>query len=389
MFGDGRTSVRGGFGFFYDLISANIIQNFSQPFRYSYTYNTPYSLSDPLRGQAPLPLTTNMSNPQFFGLPAMTFPDPGLRTPYVEQLNLSVQREVLRNTVLEAAYVGKFGHKLPYCNEVNPAIYTRGATLSTLNNYRVIPGWGSLASMQTSANSNYHALQVQGSKRFANHFSLQGAYTFSKAIDQNSSTSGESPIAPNPYNVRAERGLATFNAKHIASLSWIVDLPSLRGQPLALRLAAGGWQWNGLLHLRTGLPLNPTLGSSDVALSGTGNQRPNVVGEWRIEGDRTRAEKIARYFNPAAFATPATGTFGNAGRDIIIGTGSATANVGLFKNFPLPLREGMKIQFRSEFFNVLNRVNLSNPNTTLGSSMGRITSAGSPRVLQFALKLLF
>ncbi len=389
VFGDGRTSVRGSFGVFYDLISANIIQNFSQPFRYTYTYNTPYSLSDPLRGQAPLPLTTNMSNPEFFGLPTMKFPDPGLRTPYVEQVNLSVQREILRNTVLEAAYVGKFGHKLPYTNEFNPAIYTPGATLSTLDNYRMIYGWGSLGSMQTSANSNYHALQVQGSKRFANRFSLQGAYTFSKAIDQNSSTSGESPIAPNPFDLRAERGLAGFNAKHIASLSWIVELPSFAGQSAIVRFVAGGWQWNGLLHVRSGLPLNPTVGSSDIALSGTKSQRPNVVGEWRIEGDRARAEKIARWFNSGAFARPATGTFGNAGRNVIIGPGSAAANVGLFKNFPVPLREGMKVQFRSEFFNVLNRVNLGNPNTTVGGSMGRITSAGSPRVLQFALKLMF
>jgi hypothetical protein len=295
----------------------------------------------------------------------------------------------VRDTVLEAAYVGKFGHKMPYCNESNPAIYVRGATLSTLNNYRIIPGWGSLASMQTSANSSYHGLQVQGSKRYGHHFSVQGAYTFSKAIDQNSSTSGESPIAPNPFNLKAERALATFNAKHIASLSWIVELPSLRGKPVALRLAAGGWQWNGLLTLRTGLPLNPTLGSSDVALSGTGNQRPNVVGDWHLPSDRPLSAKLAQYFSPAAFAAPATGTFGNAGRDIVIAPGSATANAGLFKTFPVPLREGMKIQFRSEFFNVLNRVNLGSPNVTLGSSMGRITSAGSPRVLQLALKLLF
>jgi hypothetical protein len=322
-------------------------------------------------------------------LPSMTFPDPGLRTPYVEQGNLSIQRELFRDTVVEVAYVGKFGHKMPFANEVNPAIYTRGATLATLNNYRIIPGWGSLAMMQTSTNSSYHALQVQGTKRFSHNFSLQGAYTFSKAIDQNSSTSGESPIAPNPFNVRTERGLANFNAKHIASLSWIVDLPSFRRHHAALRLIVGGWQLNGLLQMRTGLPLNPTLGSSDVALSGTGNQRPNVVGDWQLPSDRPRAEKIARWFNPAAFAGPATGTFGNAGRNVIIGPGSATTNVGLFKSFPLPLREGTKLQFRSEFFNALNRVNLGNPNTTLGSSMGRITSAGSPRVLQLALKVLF
>ena len=112
VFGNGRTSVRGGFGMFYDLISADIIQNFSQPFRYTFTYNTPYSLSDPLRGQPPLPLTTNVKDPIFFGLPQMNFPNPSIRTPYVEQVNLSVQRELVANTVVEVAYVGKFGHKL-------------------------------------------------------------------------------------------------------------------------------------------------------------------------------------------------------------------------------------------------------------------------------------
>jgi hypothetical protein len=189
--------------------------------------------------------------------------------------------------------------------------------------------------------------------------------------------------------LQAERGLASFNAKHILSLSWIVDLPTLNGKPLALRLVAGGWQWNGLLSMRTGLALNPNIGSTDAALSGTGNQRPNVVGDWHLPTNRDRNAVLAQFFNPAAFASPATGTFGNAGRDIIIAPGTATANAGLFKNFSLPFREGMKIQFRSEFFNALNRVNLGNPNVTLGSSMGRITSAGSPRVLQFALKLLF
>jgi hypothetical protein len=126
-----------------------------------------------------------------------------------------------------------------------------------------------------------------------------------------------------------------------------------------------------------------------VALSATGSQRPNVVGDLSLSSDRSLSAKIAQWFNPAAFAKPATGAFGNAGRDIITAPGAATANAGLFKSFPVPLREGMKIQFRSEFFNVLNRVNLGGPNTTMGSSMGRITSAGSARVLQFALKLLF
>jgi hypothetical protein len=389
VFGDGRTSIRGGLGMFYDLIPADIIQNFSQPFRNQFTFNTPYSLSDPLRGQQTLPLSTNITNPTFFGTPTLVFPDPGLRTPYVEQANLSVQREIVRDTVLEIAYVGKFGHKLLYGNEYNPAVYRPGETQSNLNNYRVYPGWGDIAIMETAANSSYHGLQVQGNKRFSHHFSVQGAYTFSKAIDQTSSTSPESPLAANPFNLAAERGLATFNAKHIFSLSWIVELPTFKDKPAAVRLIAGGWQWNGLFTARTGVALNETIGSTDAALVGTGNQRPNVVGDMNISGDRTLSQKIAQWFNPAAFAMPATGTFGNAGRDIITGPGTATANAALFKTFPVPLREGMKIQFRSEFFNVLNRVNLGSPNTSLGSSNGKISSAGSARVLQFALKLMF
>jgi len=389
VFGDGRTAVRGGIGMFYDLIPADIIQNFSQPFRNQFTFQTPYSLSDPLRGQPPLPLSTNVTNPTFFGTPTLVFPDPNLATPYVEQVNLSIQREILPDTVVEVAYVGKFGHKLLYGNEYNPAVYRPGETLSTLNNYRVYPGWGDIAIMETAANSNYHGLQVQGTKRFSHRFSLQGAYTFSKSIDQTSSTSPESPLAADPFNLAAERGLATFNAKHIGSLSWIYDLPALQNKPVALRLIAGGWEWNGLFTARTGLPLNATIGSTDAALVGTGNQRPNVVGNMNLPGGRTLSDKIAQWFNPAAFTMPGTGTFGNAGRDIITAPGTATANIALFKNFPVPLRENMRLQFRSEFFNVLNRVNLGNPNTSLGSSMGRITSAGSARVLQFALKLLF
>ena len=98
---------------------------------------------------------------------------------------------------------------------------------------------------------------------------------------------------------------------------------------------AGGWQWNGLFTARTGLALNPTM-ESDVALSGTGNQRPNVVGSASEPSGRTLSAELAQWFNPAAFAAPATGTFGNAGRDIITAPGTATANVGLFKNSPCP-----------------------------------------------------
>src|SRR5438270_14037349 len=122
----------------------------------------------------------------------------------------------------------------------------------------------------------------------------------------------------------AELCLATHTAAHITPLSRIVDLPSLRGKPMLLRLASGGWQWNGLFTTRTGLPLNATV-SGDVALSGTPNQRPNVVGDMHLSSDRPLAAKLAQWFKPAAFAAPAVGTYVNAGRDINTGPGLATA----------------------------------------------------------------
>ncbi len=94
-------------------------------------------------------------------------------------------------------------------------------------------------------------------------------------------------------------------------------------------MIAGGWQWNGLFTTRTGRPLNVTIGSTDAALSGTGNQRPNVAGDWHLPSDRALAARIAQWFNPAAFVAPATGTFGNAGRDIIIAPFGARAAVRL------------------------------------------------------------
>jgi hypothetical protein len=388
VFGNGRTSIRGGAGIFYDVLTANVIQNTSQPFRYTFNYVTPFSLADPLRGQAPLPLTVNFTNPIFVGLPVLNHPDVGMRTPYVEQFNLALQHEIVRDTLLQVAYVGKLGRKMLQGVEQNPALFAPGATLSNDDQRRIIAGWGDMVDMQTSSSSSYHALQVEGTKRFSHRFSVQGAYTFSKAIDQLDSISPEGASAPQPFNLALERGLAAFSATHIGSLSWIADLPSFERVPAALRAIAGGWQWNGLLSARSGLPLNPVIGS-DVALSGTSNQRPNVVGPLQEPDNRSLAAMIGAWFNPAAFAAPSSGTYGNAGRNIVLAPGSAVVNVGLFKNVDLPFREGMKFQLRTEFFNVLNRVNLGNPTVQLGSSLGRITSAGDPRVLQFALKLLF
>ena len=110
-----------------------------------------------------------------------------------------------------------------------------------------------------------------------------------------------------------------------------------------------------------------------------------------VSSDRPRGDTILQWFDRNAFATPALGAYGNTGRNSILGPNSVNTNLALFKNFPIPVREGMHLQFRSEFFNAFNQVNLSNPNVTMsaGANMGRITAAAEARVIQFALKLVF
>ena len=388
-FGKGRTSVRGAYGIFYDALNANIIQNNSQPFRYSFTIPTPFSLADPFRGAAPIPLTTNLSNPQFLGVQQIVYPDPDMRTPYTQQINFNVQHEVARNLVVQVGYAGKLGRKMLIGYETNPGIYRPGATLSNIDQRRIIQPFGKTAVHAANTNASYHALQVEANKRFGHGFSFQGAYTFSKSIDYTSSIS-ESGGVPYVFDLGTEKGLSNFYAKHIGSFSLIWDLPRLKSSAALLRAVAGGWQVNGLYSYRSGQPMNVTTGT-DGALSGTSNQRPSSVGKAELAGDRSRADKILAWFDRAAFAAPATGTYGNLGRNALLGPVSAATNFGAFKNFALPWKEGLRLQFRSEFFNVFNSVNLGTPNTALnaGTRMGRITGAGGARVVQFALKALF
>ena len=389
-FGNGRTSIRGAYGIFYETINSDVIQNTGQPYRYTFTFNQPVSLVDPLRGQPPIPLTLNLTNPVFTGLQQLFYPDPGLRSPYVQNFNLNVQREIVRDLAVQVGYFGKLGRKLLMGIATNPGIYGPGATLANLDSRRLLePGFGNDTKIASEANSSYNSLQVQVNKRFSHHFEAAGAYTWSRSLDQASAISLGGAV-PNIFDLHTQWGLSDFYAKHIASFSWVWEMPG-RGLPSpVLRMAIGGWQLNGLVSMRSGTPVNVVTGA-DNALSGTSNQRPNVNGNPLLSSDRPRAARIQAWFDRTVFSAPAAGTYGNAGRNALIGPSEATTNLAVFKNFRIPGREGLRLQFRSEFFNLLNSVNLSNPNATVssGAQMGRITSSGSARVIQFALKFLF
>jgi hypothetical protein len=225
-------------------------------------------------------------------------------------------------------------------------------------------------------------------RRFARNWSMTTSYTWSKNIDSaiNAGTSNTSAIN-NPYDWNSDRGLAESDRPHAFVSSYIWDLPKLTSYHPVLRAILGNWQNNGVFSYYSGLTFS-VLSGIDQSLTGNGFDRADVAGDWRLSSDRPKGEQILRWFNPSAFVLQREGTFGNSGRNILRGPQSVNFDWGLFKQ--IPVREGHAFQFRTEFFNLFNHANLGLPNNNLqASTFGRITSAGSPRIIQFALKYVF
>ncbi len=253
----------------------------------------------------------------------------------------------------------------------------------------VYPGFGGLGMMGTFANSEYNALQTRVTKRYSRGFTLLGTFTYSKSLDESSSSTTDTAAIPNPYNVRNEWALSDFYSKYIASAAAIWNAPRLDGRNILLREGAGGWNISMRWTAHTGNPINIVTGA-DNALSGTPQQRPNVTGDPNLSGDRSLQDRLNAWFNIAAFSAPSAGAYGNTGRNALIGPGSNSTNAAMMKNFVIPAREGMYLQFRAEAFSLFNTPIFKNPGNALGSSLGKITStSGGDRQIQFALKLVF
>jgi hypothetical protein len=221
-------------------------------------------------------------------------------------------------------------------------------------------------------------------RRLADGFSFLSSYTWSKALDSGSLIDSQ---PRDVYNRSLSKGRAQFDIRHRAVLSGTFEPPLGRGKAYVssgpLAYVVGGWQLNGIASLNSGFPFSVNA-NGDVCNCGAANQTAQQVGDpWA--GDVRRREQ---WFNTAAFANPARGTFGSSGRHILDGPGSATVDLSVFRTFPI--REGAGVQFRAEFFNLFNRVNFNNPGSTVGTnSYGLIQGAAAARVTQFALKVRF
>lgn len=419
VFGNGKTSVRGGYGIFYNSINANEVAQ----------ENAPYSGTlAAYRGDMANPITsTGQANPPTtlngkFGCTAISafpyyscslFPLPisgmlaistSLRLPYYHEYDLSVQRQITSRAMIEVSYVGNIGTDIHGRVPNNPARFITdpitGAAPSESNvNDRVLYEPGILGStnvtMRNYAHSTYNSFQVQGTYRFGHGSTILANYTRAKSLDMNS-TNNANPQLEDPFNIYAGYGRDTSDRLNSFVTSWLYELP-IHFSKAALNNVLSGWTISAIQTVESGLPITFLMGE-DVAVDGTGGlqhaqlQPGATSGTIRISHPN-RSSEVAKFFNTSAFV-PANlvplGTYGNSGTGVINGPAYADTDAALLKDFNLD--KTFKMQFRLETFNTFNQVNFAIPNSTVTSgSFGKLTSTATQtgRQLQLALKLLW
>ncbi len=400
--GNGKTSLRAGWGIFYDAFPLDYTGQFGQVPPYSVSlafsnlgamsFNNPYHGNDPFAGNAlPFPPPHNYVFP---GPSNVAGTEPHFREPLIEAWNVTLEQQVINsNMMLSISYQGSHGTHLQTENAVNYGAYVPGnSNEGNLQERRPYTAFSNISIMESHSYSDYNSMVVTFQRRFSRGVSVLASYLWSKSINQAAQFGGNSQQGAfnnsytNPADPSFDRGVSDVNVPNRFVASYIWQLPALRDAKYPVRLLLGGWSQNGIVTVQSGTPFS-ILSGQDNSFSALGLDRADLVGN--PKGSRSAGElKLTQYFNTAAFAPNAIGTFGDSPRNLLYGPGTAEFDASLFKNFPLT--ESRYFQFRAEFFNILNHPNFSNPQNNLSSSQfGTITSAASPRIIQLAMRFTF
>ncbi len=393
---DGRDTLRVGAGILYDTTEMYYTNHLTSnpPFANEIDQIAPAShLSNPWAGYPggdPFPVSGYTIFPKFAVWDLVPL---NMKPTTVDQWNVSYQRQFAGNWMASVSYLGNKTTHLWLQDDINPAIYMAGATSSNTNQRRTLyllnPSqgqyYGQMLIGDDGANSFYHGMLTSLQHRFSNGFTLLGNYTWSHCIDDGDFT-GDVHVTQyqDPYSRRADRGSCNFDYRHVFNLAAVATSSFKNGWKGRI---LGNWQIAPLIRATSGAALNVTTGLGNSLVGNNPNtDRPNLVSS---DVYNSSWGPNLQYLNPGAFVINAPGTFGNLGRNVLNGPAQLNLDVSLVRFFPLT--ERWHLEARGEAFNVINHTNFQLTNLTLNSSstFGHITSAGDPRIFQFALKLHF
>jgi len=405
VFGDGSTSVRSGFGMFYDLMLPKY-------YFFSGSLNPPFTTRTTI---------TNPSFPNVLLTPSfdrdniraqLQTTNFDLRSMYIMQYNFSVQRALPGSIDVTLGYAGSRGIGLPRLGEANlaPEQIVNGVKVYQTALGRRNPNFTGIFQRVTDAQSFYNSLQLSVRKRYAKGLQAQLSYTFSKSVDDSSGINSQDygstiQYGMDWYDRKADRGLSSFNARHVFVTNWSWEVPMFASAKGLTAAVLKGWQLNNITSLQTGQPFTVRVGfnrsgnlnTTSFAQHERPSLRPGCTTSQIIQGGPDR------YFKVDCLDLAPAGQRGNFGRNTLIGPGLISTDVSVVKNWDLA-GDRARLQFRFEMFNLPNHANFAVPSGTaqiaftgftngqnvMNPSHGRITSTiGVPRQLQLSLKLLF
>jgi hypothetical protein len=441
VFGDGKTSLRGGAGDFFDTRLSSVFYNIysnTSPFITNFSVNSvngttpansvvmnfsnPYSSTgnaNPFPAQQPPPNTSPIPSQGF-----LTYdPYSSFKTPLSYSWNLAVEQQFTRSLLFRVAYVAGHGSHQWSPVELNPILNADAVSTTNTNVYNrrlynpanlYTSGQcianncyaNTITEANMGSNASYNSLQLSAEQRMTTGLTILANYTWSKAIDNSPYNQSSTAIAASnsyamptyePNFKRLDHGPSDFDHRNVASISFVYVLPKvMQDAPGALRYVVNGWQASGLYQTRSGDPLTVLNSNNNISGSGQGRDRAVFLGGIPYGGSNCPATAHCRnWLNSGNFVAAAAGTYGNIPKGSWTGPRYTDVDMAIARDFPIT--ETAALQLRAEYFNVFNHTNFGDPNTTFNASFGEITSTtpqnganpNDPRIAQFSLKLLF
>lgn len=430
--GDGRTVLRGGYGVSYDKLFFNIVGNVR--------FNPPHfgrAQLSPLFGNEIEPFLGSDPSDPFGGFIGHVIPgadlgldsrggivgtrvrlsviDPEIRDSYVHNLFLGIQRRLPGNTVAEVNYQGTLGRKLPFFGDPNRFTGDRLGHPDPLGRFegdtsenRLNPSFESFNLRQNKITSNYHGFNAQLTRRFQDLLSFQIAYTFGKVLDYGSDFFGAGNNSGglvgqsfrtyhmDPLNIELDYGRAAFDVRQRLVTNFLWEIPFFANRRDLVGSLLGGWNVQAIIPIQSGLPFNVLNSATypsggDYNADGQEGDRPNAPSFGNEFGTAPSTSRfIDGVFSREDFPAPESGDNGTLGRNTFTGPSYWTVDLSLMKRFALPITEDTNLEFRADFFNLFNRVNLFIPAVDMNSPVfGQSTQSFDARQIQLALKLSF